>query len=146
MDAKSNFSPTSDDQDRDAVTQGESIFNATTGEFEPKAGIKRKNPIPPKMQHPVWVIEKIEHGSRSFCQNAYNERRKYLLNLTDIEALSLPIADWYDRNRFEREMAAAEYLNRCKAGNGNDKADATDKDGFHKKNWGKKEYKHWMAD
>lgn len=60
--------------------------------------------------HPVWDKGEVTRGSKSFNESVYNERKRYLLGLTEYEAGSLPVVDWYDRTKYLREIEAAEHL------------------------------------
>ena len=54
--------------------------------------------------HPVWEKGKITHGSRSFDEAYFNERKRYLLSVDEAVAGTLRHEDWYDRARYLREL------------------------------------------
>lgn len=53
--------------------------------------------------HPVWPKNKITLGHREFDEKLRNDRRKYLCELDEITAGTLPTEQWYDRTRYLRE-------------------------------------------
>lgn len=44
-----------------------------------------------------WQKEAIDRSSKVFCLQSWNERKEYLLSLSDEESLSLPLNDRFDR-------------------------------------------------
>lgn len=62
--------------------------------------------------HPEWKPTFYRKDSQSFREDIFNERRRYLINLDEIEAATIDLESWYDRIRYLRELEALEYLNR----------------------------------
>ena len=123
-------------------TDGE---RATFRELLAQAKAKAEALSADKPNHPTWPKEKVMRGHRDFCEKTYNERRRYLLAVTDLYAGTLTTDDWYDRNRMQSEIEAAEYLEKCKA---SVPAQAEERDEPRQKTHMRGErynYKHWMA-
>jgi hypothetical protein len=60
--------------------------------------------------HPKWDKDIIMRGHKNFDEKVYNERKRYLLELPEIDAGSLSTDDWYDRTRFLRELEGIERV------------------------------------
>lgn len=56
------------------------------------------------VNHPEWEETKINPYSVHFDLLMYNERKKYLINLNEIIAITLPVQDKLDRWRFLNEV------------------------------------------
>ena len=60
--------------------------------------------------HPVYEKNKIDRLHRDFDEHVYQERRKYLISLSERDASTLESGDYYDRNRFLSEIQAHDAI------------------------------------
>lgn len=75
--------------------------------FKPSEHIKKllREAKEKKIKHPEWDMDKCSVYSKKFDRNEFEKRRKYLLSMNDLDALTLDKIDMYDRMRYKNEVA-----------------------------------------
>jgi len=98
---------------------------------------------PSDKEHPVWDKNSITPRHSQFDKDIFEERKNYLLDLSEKDAFSLSMDDKYDRIRFFRELDASRRVESIKQYH--DKA-SEEKIQPRPCNSARTVYKNWMND
>lgn len=90
-------------------------FRERLAEYEARAKEEKEKLV--NKPHPVWDKASITQGHNRFDEKIFNERRNYLLSLSEIEAGTLSNEDCYDRIRYFRQIDGANQLRQSTPGN-----------------------------
>jgi hypothetical protein len=97
-----------------------------------------------KAPHPVWDKAKFNPLHAEFDQAIFDERKKYLMGLTETEAMTLDSADWYDRTVFFREIEAQKHLAKVRGESGFNRNSEPHRPNQYRSSESKHVYKDWI--
>jgi hypothetical protein len=97
-----------------------------------------------KAPHPIWEKGKITMRHPDFDQVTFDERKKYLMGLTEKEAMTLDSADWYDRSVFFREIEAQKHLAKVRGESGFNRNSEQHRPNHYRSSESKHVYKDWI--